>query len=89
MLQIWDYGPDKDKIMADYVSKMIKLKTQHSPVPTHMTAQEFCDLWNERVPGMGLRPEELSESPAMRQSAKILMNSLWGKRITKESVNYY
>ena len=65
--------------MADYVSKMISMKTQHSEVPSHMMPQEFCDLWNERVPGLELRAEDLSASPAMRQSAKILMNSLWGK----------
>ena len=58
---------------------MIKLKTQHSPVPAQMTGQQFCDMWNERVPGIDIKPEDLQASPAMRQSAKILMNSLWGK----------
>ncbi len=65
--------------MADYVTRMIAMKTKHSEVPSHMTNQEFCDVWNERVPGMDLKAEDLSASPAMRLSAKILMNSLWGK----------
>ena len=65
--------------MADYVTNMIALKTRHSEVPPGMTVQEFCDLWNQRVPGMNLEPEMLSPSPSMRLTAKILMNSLWGK----------
>ena len=68
--------------MADYVAKMIKMKTQHSEVPSQMTAQEFCDIWNERVPGMNLDPEDLIPSAGMRLSAKILMNSLWGKLVS-------
>ena len=69
--------------MADYVTNMIALKTRHSEVPSNMTVQEFCDLWNQRVPGVNLKPETFTLSPSMRLSAKILMNSLWGKAFKK------
>ena len=86
--QLWDYGAEKEQIFKEYVTKMIKLKTQHSPVPEQMTGEEFCDMWNERVPGIDIKPEDLHASPAMRQSAKILMNSLWGEYSFKKKACY-
>lgn len=72
--------------MSDYVTRMISMKTRHSEVPAQMTGQEFCDLWNQRVPGMNLKAQDLNPSPAMRLTAKILMNSLWGKLIEKQKM---
>ena len=69
----------KGQMFEEYVTRMMVMKTRHSEVPNNMTAEEYCDLWNERVPGMNMKAEDMNPNPAMRLTAKILLNSLWGK----------
>jgi hypothetical protein len=83
-----------DKLMCDYVSFFLKLKTQYSGKKSDDEVEEL-NRYHEKI-GLNmdyirLTSEECEENKGLKQMAKLCLNSLWGKfgqAIERESSDF-
>ena len=66
-------------LMKAYVEKFVELKIKCSGVLTDEQAKKINQDHLELGLNIDIKAEETSDNPGLRQVAKILLNSLWGK----------
>ncbi|KAL3121851.1 hypothetical protein niasHT_006434 [Heterodera trifolii] len=85
--EVWHYerwaSPDNDNgLFTEYVNTFLRLKAEASGWPagcdTEAARAEHIRQFAEQE-GIHLRPDNIGHNPGLRQLAKDLLNSLWGK----------
>jgi hypothetical protein len=87
--EFWEYKVtcfDKDTnsggLFAEYVNMFLKLKQESSGYPFWDQSEEQKDEYIEdyrRAEGIVLDKESISKNSGQRTSAKLKLNSMWGK----------
>jgi hypothetical protein len=87
--EFWEYNVMRyDKttnsggLFAQYVNMFLKLKQQSSGYPSWVRTEEDQDKYigeNRRAEGISLDKTSISKNVGQRTSAKLKLNSMWGK----------
>ncbi|XP_042324842.1 uncharacterized protein LOC121931305 [Sceloporus undulatus] len=80
--EIWHFEQRSKDLFSEYVNKNLRQKQEASGYPSWCTDAEkknkYINTFYEKE-GIQLRPDQIVKNPTKRQSAKLLLNSLWGK----------
>ena len=82
MIQVWHYDNLRNDLFGEYIKIWLKLKTQASGWPPGVNTLEEKKQYIEdfaRREGVLLNFEDMEANPALRQIAKLFLNTLWGK----------
>ncbi len=69
-------------LFVEYINTILKLKQQASDWPKWCTSQDDKDKYLTDYmdhQGIELDPENIETNPGLRNLAKLMLNSLWGK----------
>lgn len=82
--EVWHFPPHQQKkgLFADYVNTWLKLKQESGGWPgwcvTDEQKQQYLHQYRERE-GIELDPTHIRKNPGRKATAKLMLNSFWGK----------
>ena len=82
--EVWHFPKNQRKIglFANYVNKWLKIKYESAGHPgwarTEDQKQQYIRQYNERE-GIKLEPTMIRKKPGRKATAKLMLNSFWGK----------
>ena len=82
--EVWHFPPQQRRkgLFASYVDTWLKIKTESSGYPHWATTPEdkerFIQRYHERE-GVSLIPDKIAKNPGRKATAKLMLNSFWGK----------
>jgi len=90
MYEVWDYAEHSmydprtrtGGLFAEYINKFLRLKQQADGWPSWVKTEEDKDryiLEYEEKEGIKLDPTQIEKNAGLRNLAKLMLNSFWGK----------
>jgi len=90
MYEVWDYAEDSTYdphtrtggLFAEYINKFLRLKKQADGWPGWVKTEEDKEryiLEYEQREGIKLDPTQIEKNAGLRNLAKLMLNSFWGK----------
>jgi len=90
MYEVWDYAEDSTYdpktrtggLFAQYINKFLRLKQQPDGWPNWVKTEEDKEryiLEYEEKEGIKLDPAQIEKNSGLRNLAKLMLNSFWGK----------
>ena len=80
--EVWHFPEHSSELFKGYVNTFLKIKQEASGYPewcvTEEQKQAYIDDYYENE-GIRLDPQKIKYNPGLRQLAKLMLNSLWGK----------
>ena len=82
--EVWHFPPTQRRhgLFADYVNTWLRLKQESSGYPawaqTPEQKRQYVTAYRERE-GVALQPDLIRKNPGRKQTAKLGLNSFWGK----------
>ena len=87
--EVWDFEKSEGGLFAEYVDAWLKIKTEASGWPTGCETEEekedFLARFEERE-GIPLEKENVKPNPGLKATAKLMLNSFWGKFGQRENL---
>lgn len=83
MHEVWHFAESRVGLFLDYVNTWLKIKTQAGGWPKDVgedeaKRQQFLRDFEARE-GISLEYDKMAANPGLRQLAKMMLNSMWGK----------
>ncbi len=80
--EVWHWKEKRKGLFAEFVNKFLKIKTEASGWPAwcvdEESKQRYLDEFKERE-GIELDRDNIIPNPGLKQIAKLMLNSFWGK----------
>ena len=82
--EVWQFPPEQrmQRLFAPYVDTWLRLKTESSGYPRWASTDEekrrYVAMYSERE-GIALQPDNIRKNPGRKTTAKLMLNSFWGK----------
>ena len=80
--EVWHFPASREGLFAGYVNTWLKLKQESAGWPGWCTddaqKQEYLRQYKERE-GIDLDPQMVKKNPGRKATAKLMLNSFWGK----------
>ena len=87
--EVWDFEKGEGGLFAEYVDAWLKIKTEASGWPgdckTEWEKEDFIERFEERE-GIRLDKEKVEPNPGLKATAKLMLNSFWGKFGQRENL---
>jgi len=80
--EVWHFPQRERGLFKEYVNTWLKIKQESAGWPRHCTTDEEKQAYIERYEreeGITLDPEKIASNPGRKQTAKLMLNSFWGK----------
>ena len=80
--EILSWPENSNELFTDYVDTFLRIKQEASGLPENVQSEKDIERYIEHYrekEGIVLRKENISNSPALRSLAKLMLNSLYGK----------
>ena len=87
--EVWDFEKSEGGLFAEYVDAWLKIKTEASGWPSDCDTEEEKDDFIERFEkqeGIRLEKEQVKPNPGLKETAKLMLNSFWGKFGQRENL---
>ena len=87
--EVWNFEKGEGGLFADYVDAWLKIKTEASGWPVNCETEE--EKWHyirrfEEKEGIRLQYENVEKNPGLKATAKLMLNSFWGKFGQRENL---
>ena len=86
---MWNFEESACGLFAEYVDTWLKIKTEASGWPkdckTEWEKQDFIERFEEKE-GIRLKYENVKPNPGLKATAKLMLNSFWGKFGQRENL---
>ena len=82
--EVWHFPPEQQKsgLFKHYVNTWLKIKTEASGYPSWANTpdkkEEYVTNYRQRE-GIDLDPDNIEKNPGLKATAKLMLNSFWGK----------
>ena len=80
--EVWHFAHKQTGLFSDYVNTWLKIKQESAGYPSEIVTeeekQEFVSRYKERE-HIDLDPQYIVENPGRKATAKLMLNSFWGK----------
>ena len=80
--EVWHFTNKTSGLFSDYVNTWLKIKQESSGYPREATTpeskQEFISNYKEHE-NIDLTPDKIEKNPGRKATAKLMLNSFWGK----------
>ena len=80
--EVWHFAERKSGLFANYVNTWLKIKQESAGWPrwctTEALKQQYLTQYEEKE-GIQLDPNKIEKNPGRKQTAKLMLNSFWGK----------
>ena len=76
--ELWHFPHSQEGLFQDYVDTWLKIKEEASWRGTEDEKAEYIQRYHDKE-GIRLDPQNMKYNPGLRQVAKIMLNSMWGK----------
>ena len=87
--EVWDFEKSEGGLFADYVDAWLKIKTEASGWPgdcvTEEEKRDYIERFEERE-GISLEYDNVKPNPGLKATAKLMLNSFWGKFGQRENL---
>ena len=87
--EVWDFEKGEGGLFAEYVDAWLKIKTEASGWPkdceTEEKKQNYIERFEERE-GIRLDYSEIKKNAGLKATAKLMLNSFWGKFGQRENL---
>ena len=87
--EVWNFEKGEGGLFAEYVDTWLKVKTEASGWPSDCETEEkkrdFLRRFEERE-GISLEYEKVAPNPGLKATAKLMLNSFWGKFGQRENL---
>ena len=87
--EVWDFEKGEEGLFAEYVDAWLKIKTEASGWPSGCETEEqkrdFLKRFEEKE-GIRLSYEKVVPNPGLKATAKLMLNSFWGKFGQRENL---
>ena len=87
--EVWNFEKGESGLFAEYVDAWLKIKTEASGWPkdckTEWEKEDFIERFEERE-GIRLDYEKVEPNPGLKATAKLMLNSFWGKFGQRENL---
>ena len=87
--EMWNFERGEGGLFAEYVDTWLKVKTEASGWPrdcdTEEEKQDFIERFEERE-GIRLDYKKVEPNPGLKATAKLMLNSFWGKFGQRENL---
>ena len=87
--EVWNFEKGEGGLFADYVDAWLKIKTEASGWPNNCTTewekQDFIERFEEKE-GIRLEYGKVEKNPGLKATAKLMLNSFWGKFGQRENL---
>ena len=80
--EVWHFEVKKSGLFANYVNTWLKIKQESAGWPRWCTNDELKQQYlaeYEEKEGIVLDPNKIAKNPGRKQTAKLMLNSFWGK----------
>ena len=87
--EVWHFEETASGLFEDYVNAWLKIKTEASGWPKDCTTEEKKRDYIERFEareGIRLDNGEIKKNPGLKATAKLMLNSFWGKFGQRENL---
>ena len=87
--EVWHFKERKSGLFAEYVNTWLKIKTEASGWPKDCTTEEKKRDYIKRFKkkeGIRLEYEKVEKNPGLKATAKLMLNSFWGKFGQRENL---
>ena len=87
--EVWDFEKSERGLFAEYVDAWLKSKTEASGWPSSCVTEEEKDDFIarfEKREGILLEKEKIKPNPGLKATAKLMLNSFWGKFGQRENL---
>ena len=87
--EVWNFERGEGGLFAEYVDTWLKVKTEASGWPANCNTEEEKDDFIERfeeIEGIRLEKEKVKPNPGLKATAKLMLNSFWGKFGQRENL---
>ena len=82
VIAIQDYKEQSSSMFSGYINKWLKIKQESSDWPSDCVTDEEKDNYiaaYQEKEGIQLEKDKIKKNPGLRQIAKLMLNSFWGK----------
>ena len=87
--EVWNFEKGESGLFADYVDAWLKIKTEASGWPnnceTEWEKQDYIERFEERE-RIRLDYRKVKKNPGLKATAKLMLNSFWGKFGQRENL---
>ena len=87
--EVWNFDKGESGLFAEYVDAWLKIKTEALGWPkdckTEWEKEDFIERFEERE-GIRLDYEKVEPNPGLKATAKLMLNSFWGKFGQRENL---
>ena len=87
--EVWDFEKGEGGLFADYVDAWLQIKTEASGWPkdcdTEEKKQDYINRFEEKE-GIHLNYEKIEKNAGLKATAKLMLNSFWGKFGLRENL---
>ena len=87
--EVWNFEKGEGGLFAEYVDAWLRIKTEASGWPANCNTEEekddFIERFEERE-GIRLEKEKVKPNPGLKATAKLMLNSFWGKFGQRENL---
>ena len=87
--EVWNFEKGEGGLFAEYVDAWLKIKTEASGWPkdckTEWEKQDFIERFEEKE-GIRLDYSKVEPNPGLKATAKLMLNSFWGKFGQRENL---
>ena len=87
--EVWHFEESASGLFAEYVNVWLKIKTEASGWPVNCTTEEekrsFIERFEARE-GIRLEYVKIKKNPGLKATAKLMLNSFWGKFGQRENL---
>ena len=88
--EVWHFEETASGLFAEYVDTWLKIKTEASGWPKDCTTEEkkrdFIERFEEKE-GIRLEYGKVKKNPGLKATAKLMLNSFWGKFGQRENLS--
>ena len=87
--EVWDFEKSEGGLFAEYVDAWLRIKTEASGWPADcVTEEEKRDYLKrfEKQEGISLEYDNVKPNPGLKATAKLMLNSFWGKFGQRENL---
>ena len=88
--EVWHFEESSCGLFAEYVNAWLKIKTEASGWPANCVTEEEKRNYIERFEareGIPLEYENVKPNPGLKATAKLMLNSFWGKFGQRENLS--
>ena len=87
--EVWNFEESDGGLFAEYVDTWLKIKTEASGWPTDCDTEEKKHDYLkrfEKAEGISLEYDKIKPNPGLKATAKLMLNSFWGKFGQRENL---